>query len=156
MSYYQGDYYQGDPGLFGAIGSVLKGAVKVGSSFIPGPVGGIVRAGVGTIFNRPAPAPKRQSLSSMAISPPQISPKMEPFRQPLDAAERARLGLAKRRRRMNVTNDKALRRAVRRTDGFVKLAKRALRGTGYTVVSKSSRARRVNVRESGAGGVTVH
>lgn len=62
----------------------------------------------------------------------------------------------KKRRRMNVTNDKALRRAVRRTDGFVKLAKRALRGTGYTVVSKSSRARRVNVRESGAGSVTVH
>lgn len=38
-----------------------------------------------------------------------------------------------RNRRMNVANPKALRRAMRRTDGFVKLAKRALKGTGYAV-----------------------
>ena len=38
-----------------------------------------------------------------------------------------------RRRRMNVANPKALRRAIRRTDGFIKLAKRTLKGTGYTV-----------------------
>lgn len=38
-----------------------------------------------------------------------------------------------RNRRMNVANPKALRRSIRRTDGFVKLAKRALKGTGYAV-----------------------
>ena len=38
-----------------------------------------------------------------------------------------------RNRRMNVANPRALRRAMRRTDGFVKLAKRALKGTGYAV-----------------------
>lgn len=38
-----------------------------------------------------------------------------------------------RNRRMNVSNPRALRRALRRTDGFVKLAKRALKGTGYAV-----------------------
>ena len=38
-----------------------------------------------------------------------------------------------RNRRMNIANPKALRRAMRRTDGFVKLAKRALKGTGYAV-----------------------
>lgn len=38
-----------------------------------------------------------------------------------------------RNRRMNIANPKALRRAIRRTDGFVKLAKRSLKGTGYTV-----------------------
>ena len=155
MSYYQGDYYQGDPGLFGSIGSIFKGAVKLGTSMIPGPVGAIARTAVGGIFSRQS-QPKIQPFAAV---PPTIAPRqpMAPFRQPVNAAERARLGLAPRkRRRMNVTNDKALRRAVRRTDGFVKLSKRALRGTGYTVVSKSSRARKVNVRESGAGSVTVH
>jgi hypothetical protein len=39
----------------------------------------------------------------------------------------------RRRRRMNVANPKALRRAIRRTDGFVKLAKRTLKGTGLTI-----------------------
>ncbi len=38
-----------------------------------------------------------------------------------------------RNRRMNVANPRALRRAMRRTAGFVKLAKRALKGTGYAV-----------------------
>ena len=38
-----------------------------------------------------------------------------------------------RNRRMNVANPKALRRSIRRTEGFVKLAKRALKGTGYAV-----------------------
>jgi hypothetical protein len=51
-----------------------------------------------------------------------------------------------RRRRMNVANPKALRRAIRRTDGFVKLAKRTLKGTGYTVarrgLSKAARTRK--------------
>jgi len=38
-----------------------------------------------------------------------------------------------RNRRMNVANPRALRKAIRRTSGFVKLAKRALKGTGYAV-----------------------
>lgn len=42
-------------------------------------------------------------------------------------------GRCVRNRRMNPANPKALRRAMRRTDGFVKLAKRALKGTGYAV-----------------------
>ena len=41
-----------------------------------------------------------------------------------------------KRRRMNVANPKALRRAIRRTDGFVKLARRTLKGTGFTVARR--------------------
>lgn len=48
----------------------------------------------------------------------------------LDKATRTRYV---KNRRMNVANPRALRRAMRRTDGFVKLAKRALKGTGYAV-----------------------
>ena len=42
-------------------------------------------------------------------------------------------GRVVRNRRMNVANPRALRKAIRRTSGFVKLAKRALKGTGYAV-----------------------
>jgi len=35
----------GDPGLFGSIGKIFKGAVGVATQFIPGPVGAIVRSG---------------------------------------------------------------------------------------------------------------
>lgn len=38
-----------------------------------------------------------------------------------------------RRRRMNVANAKALRRAIRRQAGFIKLARRTLQGSGFTV-----------------------
>ncbi len=38
-----------------------------------------------------------------------------------------------RRRRMNPANPKALRRAIRRQAGFIKLAQRTLRGSGFTV-----------------------
>ena len=44
----------------------------------------------------------------------------------------------RKRRRMNVGNAKALRRAIRRTDGFVTLARGALKNTGFKIVSKSS------------------
>jgi len=51
-----------------------------------------------------------------------------------------------KRRRMNVANPKALRRAIRRTDGFVKLARRTLKGTGFVVtrrgLSKAARPRK--------------
>ncbi len=62
----------------------------------------------------------------------------------------------RKRRRMNVANPKALRRAIRREQGFVKLAKKALKGTGYHVTRRGSgRARPVNIRESGSGSVIV-
>ncbi len=44
----------------------------------------------------------------------------------------------RKRRRMNAGNAKALRRAIRRTDAFVGLAKSALKNTGFKIVSKSA------------------
>lgn len=38
-----------------------------------------------------------------------------------------------RRRRMNPANPKALKRAIRREQGFIKLARRTLKGTGYSI-----------------------
>lgn len=53
-----------------------------------------------------------------------------------------------RRKRINPANPKALRRAIRRQQGFVKLARRALKGTGYTITTRGSRRPR---RDLGAG-----
>lgn len=41
-----GTGYRGDPGLFGFLGKVAKGALNIGSSFIPG--GSLIQAGVKT------------------------------------------------------------------------------------------------------------
>lgn len=49
-----------------------------------------------------------------------------------------KLGIPTKRRRMNYGNVKALRRADRRIDGFVKVARSALKHTNYKVVSKSA------------------
>ena len=46
--------------------------------------------------------------------------------------------MVRRRRRMNAGNAKALRRAIRRTDAFVRLSRSALKNTGFKIVSKSS------------------
>lgn len=62
---------------------------------------------------------------------------------------------APKRKRMNVANPKALRRAIRRQAGFVKLARRALKGSGYRIVSAGSRRPSIKIQESGPGGVVV-
>lgn len=73
---------------------------------------------------------------------------------PPTAAQRAAEGLPPRRR-MNVANVKALRRAGRRLNGFVKVAARALEGTGWKVVRRTSTKKRSPsvIVESGPGSV---
>lgn len=149
---YRGDYgrarMRGDPGLFGFLKKIVGGAVKIGGS--------ILRAGTvpgrlsGLIPGRARPQVQQfPGGRMMTIPTPQVRATGEPM------AALAGAGEGRRRRRMNVTNPKALRRAIRRTDGFVKLARRALKGTGYTIVSRSSRVRRTVVKESGPGSVTI-
>lgn len=66
-------------------------------------------------------------------------------------------GVAFKRRRMNVVNPKALRRAARRVNGFVKVATRALEGTGWKVVRRTStkRGKPRTIIESGPGSVVL-
>ena len=163
MSYYQGDYYRGDPGIFGDIWGGIKKVGRIGAGVVGlvNPVAGGIMTKVFGGGQQTAAAPQLRQVRGLTMNgaPPPIlaaAAAPAPGLAGKGARSRAAMGLPAKRRRMNVTNDKALRRAVRRTDGFVKLAKRALRGTAYTVVSRSSRVKRVNVRESGAGSVTVH
>lgn len=138
-----GDYYQGD--IFGTILGGIKKVAGVAGSLIPGPVGTVARVLTGSSGQR-APAPPPVPVSPGGLAP---GAQVVPTPGVRGALQRLVPGgatgyeiVGKKRRRMNVTNDKALRRAIRREQGFVKLARKALQGTGYRVVSKSSIGRR--------------
>ena len=47
-----------------------------------------------------------------------------------------------KRRRMNVANPKALKRAIRREQGFIKLARRTLKGTGFVITRRGMGGKR--------------
>lgn len=116
----------GDPGFFGTLfGRVrraagafagVSGPIAAGRALFQPPRGGRI-PGIGGIA---LAGPTRGRGAAAVIDPA--------------------TGMPRKRRRMNVTNDKALRRAIRRTSGFVKLAKRALKNTDFVIVSKSSLA----------------
>lgn len=161
MSYYtgMGDYYSGygDPGLFGFLGGVAKKVTGVVSKIAPGPVG--IAAGV---ISKAIPGGKTITTTVKQPSAPQLPTKRGPT-QTYTPGEVAHTPLGMpyivkggRRRRMNVANPKALRRAIRRESGFVKLARRALKGTGYRITSKSAGRRpAISVREAGPGSVSI-
>ena len=159
MSGYRGDYmggYRGDPGLFGGIFGGIKKVIGAAARAAPGPIGWGARA----LFPR-----KRPPTQVMPFLPPVPVLRKPGIRGGLErllpggatGLEVRPDGTMRRKyRRMNVANPKALRRAIRRQAGFVKLARKALRGTGYSIVSKGSRRpSRVSVRESGPGNVIV-
>ena len=133
MSYFGGSLnLRGDPGFFGSLFGAAKGFLTGGPT---GAVTGAIRG-----FQRPTRA-------------------TGPFVRPIGTGRVTRVGGLRgfaqrtipggatgfevldgrpRRRRMNVGNAKALRRAIRRTDGFVRLSRSALKNTGFKIVSKSS------------------
>lgn len=111
---------RGDPGFFDTFGRILKG----GARLLPGPFG----AGARALF-----PPSGPSIRDFA--PPSRAPRLG-GRLP-DRVTGFNTG-GRKRRRMNPANPKALRRAIRRTDSFVTLAKSALKNTGFKIVSKSA------------------
>jgi len=139
MAYFGGSQnLRGDPGFFGT----LFGGIKrvAGGLIARTPLGAVAEAFVpprGGGIQQIAPPPmQRTSLQrDFRVDLGAALPFGKPFVQSIDP----RTGmLRKRRRRMNAGNTKALRRAIRRTDAFVGLAKSALKNTGWKVVSKSS------------------
>ncbi len=129
--YYQGDYYMGDPGFFSFLGGLAKKAVGM----IPGvgpALGAIVPAGggamrarfpevlqkVGPIVTRVARSRGgRAALGAGALGAVAVAG---------GALRRRMMAGGRRRRRMNVCNPRALRRSIRRTQGFAKLAMRTI------------------------------
>lgn len=141
----RGDYYRGDPFL-GALAPIAGGLIKKGITALVNRAGARGATGAAAAIGAGAAIGAARRLTSsgggiglpqlgsahrvpMAINPRAILPGGAPF---IGAAEIPRgYHLAKdgsgrlvRNRRMNVTNPVALRRAIRRQDGFVQLAKR--------------------------------
>ena len=125
----------------GPVGAVVGGMGGVSGPKItpalppPGTVGGAISFPGGTTFSG-AMIPGRGRLPPFTATGPGVLPAggrggtgaPSGYHFAKDGS-----GRLVRNRRMNVANPRALRRAIRRTDGFVKLAKRALKGTGYAV-----------------------
>ncbi len=167
--YAVGDYRQmrGDPGLFSFLGKVAKRVVgaAVGVARMT-PVGGLLLGPQVLPAAMPRPQARRFTgpqmygrapMAPMKVQQRRISPggTVGPSGCPAGHHFSNTTGACVPNRRMNVGNAKALRRAIRRQSGFVKLARRALQGSGYRIVSKGAGRRRVSVKEAGPGSVTV-
>jgi len=134
MSYFGGSLnLRGDPGFFGSLFGGLKKVAGIGLRFAAGggAPGQIIRA----VQRRRTP-----SLQPTTFARPGAGG------IPIVGGGRGRTVVVDevtgmpmpKRRRMNVGNASALRRAIRRQKGFVRLAKGALKGTGMKIVSTSS------------------
>jgi hypothetical protein len=140
MGYYAGDFYagaRGDPG----IGGFLKGVVGAAAGFIPGIGGGlskiisrvggsgaatagrdIIKAGKGVIMRHPV-------MSGAGAAGILLAGGAEAGRMTMGGHRKCKHinpRTGKCRRRMNVCNPRALRRSIRRTHGFAKLAMRTI------------------------------
>jgi len=141
MSYYQGDFYQGDPGFFSFLGGLAKSAV---GAFLPGvgslgglagtlakhtvPMGGaasMVRKGAAGMVRKAGAIVVKHPVLSGAAAAGVIGAGGVVGGRRMGRAG-ARMPGMRRHRRMNVCNVKALRRSIRRTHGFAKLAMRTI------------------------------
>lgn len=134
-------YYSGDPGFFSIVKNIAGGAL----SMIPG-VGGMagkvlskipsgVRGGmarVGTAIVKHPVISAAAGAGAVATMGAGAAGRAGAFGRPAGKHPSARhlralaMGLKRARPRMNVTNVHALRKALRRTHGFAKLAMRVI------------------------------
>lgn len=154
MGYYMGDFYarggrtrfMGDPGFFSFLGGLAKKAV----GFIPG-IGPAISTAIdvgSSIIKRPSVAAAQQKVSQVvkagakvvsehpvltaagAASAVGAAAAVVHHRGSMAAAGMAggapRMHGGGRRRRMNACNPKALRRAIRRTHSFARLAMKTI------------------------------
>lgn len=141
---YAGDYYggRGDPGIWSGLTGLAKrfgaGIFKRSPiGMVAGGIGGALTGGPGI---RPPARPGAIQITPGAFLPggvPLISragAEGAPRGYHLDKKTGTRWV---RNRSMNPANPRALRRAIRREQSFVGLAKRALRGTGITISRRS-------------------
>jgi len=128
----------GDPGFFGTLGSIFKKAVPVAAGLgLGGPLGALAANALARRRGgRQAP------MATTSIFKPPTAVQLRGFlpggAKPGISFIRDDGTVGRKRRRIDYGNTRALRRAVRRTDGFVRIAKSALKNTGFKIVSKSS------------------
>lgn len=134
MSYYRGDYYRGDGGnyykgdpfLGAALGFVARKVAaplvkKAGAWIGRQTVGGLAGKAAGTAIAAAATPGIIRSVSRqepIIIDPSSAFPGGDPFLQ---------LGSGRKKyRRMNPLNPRALKRALRRAEGFEKFARKTM------------------------------
>ncbi len=131
MAYFGGSQnMRGDPGFFDTLFKVGKRVI--GAAIGATPVG----AGIAALSGPPR-AQQQQTVfapPSRGMAIPRIG-RTTASRTVIDAQG---FPVRRPRRRMNAGNAKALRRAIRRTDAFVRLSRGALKNTGFKIVSKSA------------------
>ncbi len=138
MAYFGGSVANsGDPGFFDAIKRIGRGALGFATGGVMGGIAGLAarpqqRFQVPTVGGGRIGPITRGRVAAQALVPGGV----EPFRR--------------KRRRMNPMNKKALTRANRRIDGFVRETKKVLKHTNYKLVSKSAGTRRAR-RDLGSG-----
>ena len=158
MSYAQrpmGDYktygYAGDPGWLSGLFKIAKKiALPVLGGIIGGPIGAMMGAAptgtklapLPTAYAPPAgtiggavsfPGGTTVSMARVPGAPSAVAAGGQPAGYHLDKATRSRWV---RNRRMNVANPRALRKAMRRVQGFEKLAKRTITFTKRVRIKK--------------------
>lgn len=129
-NYYRGDYYRGDPflaalagGVIGKVAGRVGGAIGRGISRITGS-----RIGRGAVEQLPGVGvgiAAEQVRNRLTTSIPQLGPIVGGPSAGGGQMEMPLFG-KKKYRKMNVTNPKALKRALRRAEGFEKLARRTV------------------------------
>lgn len=128
MPYYRGDggnYYRGDPFLGALVGGIVGGAAKRAAKWVAKKVTGSAGRVAGTILREAAPSTVAGAIGYAAgrgmmptLSPiPQLGP---------ESTSMGVVPMYPKRRRMNPLNPKALRRALRRAEGFEKFAQRTV------------------------------
>lgn len=149
---------RGDPGLFSFLGKIVKKAAPVLGRFF-GPVGTIVGAAIGAseatkmLIPAPPPVPGAGAMPGGGLLPAAgaviggaivgaAQAGMAPGVCPVGFHPRKDRRLpfkCVRNRRMNIANPRALRRGMRRVQGFEKLARKTISFTRRVKMKKRSR-----------------
>lgn len=128
----------GDPGFFGTLGRIARGVGRAGVGFLTGGAVGAATSIAGDIFRPP------RGGGGITQVPVTRVPGIKGAAQrliPGGATGFEVAGMRRKRRRMNPMNKKALTRANRRIDGFVRETRKVLKHTNYKLVTKQSRSR---------------
>jgi len=137
MGYYRGDYYRPRGDYYRPRGDVWGALTGAATGFLTGGFAGALKGGViGAIGKKATPGGSltaqggRPGLMSpqggIVIHPGNVLPGGAPFIEPVG-------GYARKYKKINPTNVKALRRAIRRQAGFMAIVKRTIKGTGMTL-----------------------
>ena len=131
-NYYRGDYYKGDPFLGALVGSVAGKVIgRAGAAL--GRAVGRARRVAGPIIQEMAPSAAAGAVGMALGRRGSTLPTLGPLTDHKHDKYGRDMAAFPKRRRLNALNPKALRRALRRAEGFERFAKRTVNALYKTV-----------------------